>query len=170
MPTADHLSRDPGVSTADELGRCRVQFENLALASASRAPRRRDFPRRAPGAAFEHRPSGLEVFRIGVPLNRRMLVGRTFDRILTRDRFCRRCARLDRRYRFGVIEATESQPGSQAAGCRSVFLERTVIACHGGICRSQPVEGALAPVAPPRFSVELPAQTRHAAAGAERSS
>ena len=124
-----------------------VQFENLARAASRAGHRVVVISRVTRGApSFERRPSGVEVFRVGLPLNRRILVGRTVDRILHARAVMKKVRELDARYQFDVIEATEANVEAERLVTHPDYLERTVICCHGGNLQGQPVEGPLRPV------------------------
>src|SRR5258708_25781552 len=89
--------------------------------------------------AYEPRTSGREVFRIGLPLERRMVVGRTVDRILHARSVIAKVRELDARYHFDVIEATEANVEAERLVTHSDYFDRTVICCHGGNLQGQPV-------------------------------
>lgn len=122
-----------------------VQFNNFARAAArsghhvvviSRAERA--------AAAYRSDPSGMEVWRVGMPLQRRLFVGRTVDRMLHARAVASKIRELDSRYRFDVIEASEANFDAEGLVRRKEYRDRTVISCHGGNLQGQSVEGPLA--------------------------
>ena len=124
-----------------------VQFDNFAQAAA-RAGHTVVVISRAERAApaYQRRPSGVEVWRIGMPLHRRLLVGRTVDRMLHARAVTTKIRELDSRDRFDVIEASEANFDAEGLVTRPEYRDRTVICCHGGNLQGQSVEGPLARV------------------------
>ena len=124
-----------------------VQFDNFARAAVEAGHEVVIVSRAEPGApAFQRRTSGVEVWRIGIPLRRRLLVGRTIDRILHARSVTAKVRELDSRYRFDVIEAAEANFDAERLVRLAEYSDRTVIHCQGGNIQGQPVTGPLATI------------------------
>lgn len=124
-----------------------VQFDNLAQAACKMGHTVVVISRSESGApAYERQPSGVEVWRVGISMRRRMLTGRTFDRILHARAVLAKLGDLDGRHAFDVIEATEANLDAEDLVRDAAYAARTVICCHGGNLQGQVVEGLLAPL------------------------
>lgn len=121
-----------------------VQFDNLAQA-LTRSGHKVVVVSRAERGAPEHElnAAGVEVWRVGVPIRRKRLVGRTLDRIWHARAVARKVRELDAEFRFDVIEAPEASLDADALARDRHFAARLVICCHGSNQQGQSVGGPL---------------------------
>ena len=123
-----------------------VQFELLARGLARRGHRVTVVSRAAPGAPAHERISGYDVWRIGAPISRKRLMGRTLDRLLHAKAVAAKVAELDAGQRFDVIESVVASLDAGRLVADPRFAPRTVICCHGSNFMGQAVGGVLGPL------------------------
>lgn len=102
--------------------------------------------RRTPRAAASERIGGIQIFRVGAPIGRKRLTGRTLDRILHARAVFRRVAELDRDRPFDVIETPEAAFDGARLARHPAFAGRLVVQCHGSNANGEPGTGLLAPL------------------------
>lgn len=103
--------------------------------------------RAAAGAPpFEELATGVQVWRVGTPLRRKYLVGRTIDRILHAGDVYNKVSELDAQSPFDVIETTEGGLDGERLLQHKSFADRMVIQCHGSNARGVVPEGLLSGV------------------------
>jgi len=95
---------------------------------------------------YEESEWGFHVWRVGIPLWRKRVVGRTLDRMLHARAVSAKVRKLDGRRAFDVIEAPEAGLDGEVLAGDSAFVGRLVVACHGSNRRGQSVRGLLAPL------------------------
>jgi glycosyltransferase involved in cell wall biosynthesis len=88
--------------------------------------------------------SGVEVWRVGKPLRRKYLVGRTVDRILHAGDVFRKVRELDAVRRFDVIETTEAGLEGEQLLREPDYRSRMVIQCNGSNAMGVVPQGMLA--------------------------
>jgi glycosyltransferase involved in cell wall biosynthesis len=121
-----------------------VQFDVLARGLARRGHAVTVVSRAAPRApAYESR-EGVEIWRVGVPLWRKRLLGRTIDRLLHARAAAARVAALDSDTSFDVVEASVTSLDAATLIRDGRFAPRTVICVHGSNFKGQEVPGPLA--------------------------
>jgi glycogen(starch) synthase len=124
-----------------------VQFDNFAQAASALGHSVTVISRCEAGApGYERQPGGVEVHRVGANMRRRMLTGRTFDRILHARTVLAKLAALDAAQPFDVVEAAEANLDAEDLVRDPGYAARTVICCHGGNLQGQVVDGLLAPI------------------------
>jgi glycosyltransferase involved in cell wall biosynthesis len=124
-----------------------VQFDNLARALADDGHGVVVISRRGAGAPeYQRLESGVEVWRVGVPLHRKLLVGRTVDRILHARAVAKLVRRLDQDEAFDVLESPEAGLDGEALAMDAAFQGRLIICCHGTNRKGQAVGGPLGPL------------------------
>ena len=117
-----------------------MQCHNFAQAASRLGHRLVVVSRAAPGApAFERRASGIEVWRVGMPIQRKRLLGRTLDRILHARSVAGRVITLDATCQFDVIETSEAGLDGEQLVRDPRFCRRMVISCHGSNLRGQSI-------------------------------
>jgi glycosyltransferase involved in cell wall biosynthesis len=121
-----------------------VQFDNLTQALTRYGHKVVVVSRAERGApAHELNSSGVEVWRVGVPIRRKRFVGRTLDRIWHARAVAQKVRELDEEYGFDLIEAPEASLDADALARDSHFSPRLVICCHGSNQQGQSVGGPL---------------------------
>jgi glycosyltransferase involved in cell wall biosynthesis len=124
-----------------------VQFDCLAHGLARRGHDVVVLSRSARGApAYERLGSGVSVWRLGAPIARKRVVGRTVDRILHARAVAAKVSELDHTRRFDVFEAPVASLDAERLLENGRFAGRTVISCHGSNFMGQQVSGLLAPL------------------------
>ena len=100
-----------------------------------------------PGAPPEETGSaGFRVWRVGVPIQRKRLVGRTVDRIWHARAVERAVRSLDARTPFHAIETTEAGLEGERLVRLPAFRRRMVIQCNGSNAFGQTAGGLAAPL------------------------
>lgn len=123
-----------------------VQFDTVARALSAAGHRVVVVSRACRGApAYERLESGIDVWRVGVPLQRKLLVGRTIDRMLHARSVAAKVRALDATHHFDVVEAPEAGLDAEVLLRERSFVHRTIVSCHGSNRRGQAVRGFLAP-------------------------
>jgi glycosyltransferase involved in cell wall biosynthesis len=88
--------------------------------------------RASPGAPrYEKLPSGVEVWRVGTSIKRKLLVGRTVDRILHAKSVYKKVKELEQRQVFDVFETTEAGLEGGFLLQDASFRHRMIIQCNG---------------------------------------
>ena len=124
-----------------------VQFAILARGLAERGHRVTVISRASPGApARETMAPGSDVWRVGVPITRKRLLGRTLDRILHARAAAAKVRELDRVHRFDIVESAAASLDADAIAADPAYAPRTVICVHGSNFLGQPVGGLLGPL------------------------
>jgi glycosyltransferase involved in cell wall biosynthesis len=124
-----------------------IQFDTLARALAQRGHRVVVVSRAARGApAHERLASGVEVWRVGVPITRKRLTGRTLDRMLHARAVFAKVAELDASRPFDVVEGPSTSLDAERLLQDSRFADRVVISVHGSNFKGQVGTGVLAPL------------------------
>jgi glycosyltransferase involved in cell wall biosynthesis len=124
-----------------------VQFDNLARLLSAFGHRVTVVSRASRGAPeYERSVGGYEVWRVGMPLWRKRIMGRTLDRILHARSVASKVRRLDDQLAFDVIEAPEAGLDAERLAKDPRFVDRLVVSCHGSNRRGQSVAGPLAPL------------------------
>jgi len=90
--------------------------------------------------------SGFHVWRVGVPIRRKRLVGRTVDRILHARAVETMVRTLDSQQRFDVFETTEAGLEGERLLRLPDFRARMVIQCNGSNAFGEAGRGLLAPL------------------------
>ena len=83
------------------------------------------------GAPARERRRGATVIRIGAPIARKRLTGRTVDRILHARAVWRTIRELDRQTPFDVFETTEAALEGEQLVRHEEFRRRLIIQCNG---------------------------------------
>lgn len=124
-----------------------VQFASLANGLAGLGHQVVVVSRAASGApAYERVGSGVTVWRLGAPIGRKRVVGRTLDRMLHARAVRSKVAELDATQRFDVFEAAVASLDAERLLVDARFAARIVISCHGSNFMGQDVRGLLAPL------------------------
>jgi glycogen(starch) synthase len=124
-----------------------VQFDNFAQAASALGHVVTVISRHeADAPEFERRAGLIDVWRVGVSMRRRMMTGRTVDRILYSRAVGDMLRELDAASRFDIIETTEANLEAEPLVRDPAFSHRTVICCHGGNLQGQVVDSS--PLAP----------------------
>ena len=122
-----------------------VQFDNLARVLSASGHRVTVVSRMSRGSPeYERSEGGYDVWRVGLPLWRKRIVGRTLDRILHARSVASKVRRLDDQEAFDVIEAPEAGVDVELLAKDPRFVERLLVSCHGSNIRGQSVPGPLA--------------------------
>jgi glycosyltransferase involved in cell wall biosynthesis len=102
--------------------------------------------RTSAGAPAREVRRGATVLRVGAPITRKRLTGRTVDRILHARAVAAAVRRLDAERRFDVFETTEAGlEGEQLARDES-FGRRLIVQCNGSNAFGEAAGGGLAPL------------------------
>jgi glycogen(starch) synthase len=124
-----------------------IQFDILARALAQRGHRVVVVSRAERGApAYTRLDSGVEVWRVGVPLARKRLIGRTLDRMLHARAAFAKVAALDAVWPFDVFEGSSTSLDAERLLQDPRFRDRVVICVHGSNFKGQVGTGLLAPL------------------------
>ncbi|HXG54539.1 MAG TPA: glycosyltransferase family 4 protein [Vicinamibacterales bacterium] len=116
----------------------------LAAAYAARGHDVTVISRASPGAPARAQHWGGTVLRVGVPITRKRLTGRTIDRILHARAVSNVVTELDRERPFDVFETTEAGLEGEQLVRREAFRRRLVIQCNGSNAFGEAPGGVLA--------------------------
>ena len=100
----------------------------------------------ASGAPAVHTEEGVRVYRVGQPIWRKRLVGRTLDRLLHARAVGRQIMALGGASSFDVIETTEAGLEANALMRDASLSRRIVIQCNGSNARGERPPGLLGPL------------------------
>ena len=123
-----------------------VYHGQLAAAYAARGHDVTVVSRTSPGAPFREERRGATVLRIGAPISRKRLTGRTVDRILHARAIWNTVRELDRDQAFDVFETTEAGLEGEQLVERESFRRRLVIQCNGTNAFGEAAGGLLGPL------------------------
>ena len=96
------------------------------------------------GAPAREEYRGARVIRVGTPIARKRVVGRTVDRLLHARAVWDAAAALDREAPFDVFETTEAGLEGQELVRHQAFCRRLVIQCNGSNAFGEAPAGVLA--------------------------
>jgi glycogen(starch) synthase len=102
--------------------------------------------RASAGAPARDERQGVTVLRVGTPISRKRVTGRTVDRILHARAVWRAVEALDREAPFDVFETTEAALEGEQLVRREAFRRRLVIQCNGTNAFGEAPGGLLAPL------------------------
>ncbi len=121
-----------------------VHFDDLARVLSATGHRVTVVSRMSRGApGYERSEGGYDVWRVGFPLWRKRIVGRTLDRILQARSVASKVRQLDDQEAFDVVEAPEAGIDAELLAKDPRFVERLLVSCHGSNRRGQSVAGPL---------------------------
>lgn len=118
----------------------------LAAAYAARGHDITVVSRASPGAPAREQRRGVAVIRVGAPIARKRVTGRTVDRILHARAVWRTVIALDRQAAFDVFETTEAALEGEQLVRHDEFRRRLVIQCNGTNAFGEAAGGVLAPL------------------------
>jgi glycosyltransferase involved in cell wall biosynthesis len=123
-----------------------VYHGQLAAAYATRGHDVTVVSRASRGAPAREQRRGATVLRVGVPITRKRLTGRTLDRILHARSIWNTVHRLDGDAPFDVFETTEAGLEGEQLVRHETFRRRLVIQCNGTNAFGEAAGGILAPL------------------------
>lgn len=89
---------------------------------------------------------GATVLRVGVPIARKRMTGRTIDRMLHARTVARAVEALDRQQPFDIFETTEAGLEGEQLVRRESFRRRLLIQCNGSNAFGETAGGMFAPL------------------------
>lgn len=124
-----------------------IYMSTLATEFARLGHRVTVIARASPGAPATYSPAPrIILHRVGVPIGRKRLIGRTLDRMLHANAVAKIVRFLDAQNHFDVIETTEANLDGEVLLRDDGFKKRVIIQCNGSNAFGQVPAGLLAPL------------------------